>query len=309
MKYNFALLIFLLLTRLVQASNENIAIEIVDSMDSVLVYAPVYVTAAIYNNGPDSVLLPVNSFGENGWRFEMSRHNEKLPLNVYQDDRGADQVILLEPGAKFFFSYNLGPELRTDGVYEYRAVMESSGKCLLDQTAESRFKAGKVSESEHAGRYKCWSGTISTESKTILVSNPILAQDIQALEYIRSRQFYAELGMPEMAERSGDLEAYDFSYSYDILKKRFPSSYYTYVAGLYKQEVWANASIGILKELMEADPNHALAKQVHIQLARKLEAFPNNNIHIDRSALKIPAFLEKYIDQIKREREASTLRE
>ncbi|MCI0603094.1 hypothetical protein L0156_08760 [bacterium] len=302
MKYITVLIILFFSSLIALASEQPLSVEIVDSSDSVLLYSPVCLTGVIRNSSSRDVLVPVNEMWEKGWRFEVSRSNETLPSHDFGGDRGTDHMIFLRPGEKYFFSYNIGHYLVNEGVYEVRAVLNSSGRCLLNDAAKGKYQAVRLPENGPARFYQCWSGKIKSSSVTILVSKPVVREDMEALEFVRSKQFYKSIGLPQMMKPERPLETYDFSYAYDVLKERFPGSYYTYVAGLYKQRTAANGAVGILQELMTLQPNHPLSRYTKFELARWQQEYPMYPL-MDVSTSGLSQALKEYIAQIKNDRD------
>ncbi|MCI0602831.1 hypothetical protein L0156_07435 [bacterium] len=295
---------FVLIAFLSLSGEAQVSVHIGDIPGRALVYSPLYIIGAITNEGTEDIVVPTAWNKKNGWQVDISPANEHLSRSP-EPFRMFDDVVLLHPGEKYYVSYNLGPLLSKNGVYEVRITLTSSGRCSVAESDAQQLRMPTISALGTRRQYSCWQGMATSNIVKVLVESPVVAEDKNALNYIISGEAYRETKIPhalEVASKSS-IES-KFAFSYTNLKAKFPHSYYTFAAGIYAEPAYIGGDpIGNLEELLELQPYHPLAETARGRWALQVVSRPEHPTHkgeLDIPSLKVPDAVKDFIRQQKR---------
>jgi hypothetical protein len=199
----------------------------------------------------------------------------------------------MQPGEKYLVQKQIYFELTKEGVYEIRAGLFSDGRCALHISGDEPYLLISVSTPGEVPLYQCWKGEIRSSAVSISVGEPGLAADKEVLQYI--------LDYKDPKATNDDLK---FLWAYSQIKEKFPTSYYTYVAGL--RDVLSNGNQpGMLEELMKQQPNHPLSVYAQMEWAisvmihsldPKTEAWTVQSLP-KLKEIKFPEAIQRFLDQ------------
>ncbi|MCI0448107.1 hypothetical protein L0152_33425 [bacterium] len=236
----------------------------------------------------------------NHWFIEIGKPNE--PLIDIPDVQGlsvGDYVRWMQPGEKYLVQKEIYFELTKEGVYELRAGLFSDGRCALHISGDEPYPLISVSTPGEVPLYQCWKGEIRSSAVSISVSKSGLAEDKESLQYILD---YKNYGAGTISQK--------FNLAYLDLRESFPSSYYTYIAGLYNAASSGNQP-GMLEEIMKQQPNHPLSVYTQMEWAisvminsldPKTEAWTVQSLP-QLKDIKFPEAIQRFLDQKRNELE------
>lgn len=253
---------------------DDIIISIIDAPNTTVVYSPVFITVSVTNNSPLSITIPVQFNDDQGWYLQISQANDHLEADhsIIQ----MDIPVWLFTGQSHFLQKEIGAELTTPGVYEVRAILKSSGKCLLAGVAAK--KLGLT-----PGWQQCWSGSTKSDPVRILVTEAAGEEDktilsgILAGKYKHNPTNNGHFHNPKLL----------FSDSYPQLKAAFPNSQYTFAAGMWQAQVTPGRADEILQEMITLQPDNPLSEYAQMILS----------IHQHARQLPEKEALRKYAEQ------------
>lgn len=266
MKTKTILLIVMMVAVFSRMGVANVSVRIADMPSSVLKYSPVFVTAAIKNEGLAEELIPINLQQARGIKVNVSMNHHTI-LPTWGSDSIGDDVKALQPGETFYFQQPIDDRTKEEGVYTIEVVLQSDGVCLrMDPVPGLRNPQPRGNEGG-LQKLRCWTGQ-AIDSKQLVVASPSEKMDKQALEYALSGSTLISNGRQKeavglMSSGNGELL---LANSYDDLKAKFPKSYYTFLAGYYAAiDTPQRDPRALVSEILRNFPDHPMADYIKVR--------------------------------------------